>query len=152
MSSSQSGLHRNYIQRKLVQEPGFRGVVSRQEFCQTVGPSLGPRQSVIILHHHHYTCLSLSADRKTCFYFDPLGILSLSNEVAKMLQSVCAHTVFYNKKSVQTAQSDKCGLFCMYFVVKNVYSPTQFQTFLDVFTPACHNNDHLVYLLLNRKI
>ena len=116
---SSQGLHRKYIQKKLQQEPGFRGVVSHQDFCQTVGPTLGSRQSVIILHHHHYTCLTLSADMKTCFYFDPLGILNLSNEVYQMLQSVSATTVFYNKKSVQNAQSDKCGLFCMYFVVKN---------------------------------
>lgn len=149
---SRQGLHRNYIQKKLQQEPGFRGVVSRQEFCQTVGPTLGSRQSVIILHRHHYTCLTLSADMKACFYFDPLGICNLSNEVYQMLQSVCARTLFYNRKSVQNTQSDKCGLFCMYFIVKNVYEPIQFQAFLNVFKPACHNNDHLVYLLLNRKI
>lgn len=149
---SSQGLHRNYIQRKLQQEPGFRGVVSRQEFCRTVGPTLGSRQSVIILHQHHYTCLSLSADMKSCFYFDPLGILTMSNQVSQMLQSVCADTIFYNKKSVQNTHSDKCGLFCMYFIVKNIVGSSQFQAFLDVFKPACHNNDHLVYLLLNRRI
>ena len=149
---SGQGLHRNYIRKKLQQEPKFRGVVSRKEVCQTVGPTLGSRQSVIILHQRHYTCLSLSADMKSCFYFDPLGVLNMSNQVYRMLQSLSAKTVFYNRKSVQNTQSDKCGLFCMYFIVKNVYSPGQFQAFLDVFKPACHNNDHLVYLLLNRKI
>ena len=147
---SPQGLHRNYIRKKLQHRTEFRGVVSRRVLQQQ--QTLRPRQSVIILHQHHYTCLSLSADMKSCFYFDPLGILTMSNQVSQMLQSVCADTIFYNKKSVQNTHSDKCGLFCMYFIVKNVVGSSQFQAFLDVFKPACHNNDHLVYLLLNRRI
>ena len=151
---SPQGLHRNYIRNKLQHRSEFKGVVSRRvlQQQQTLGVRLGPRQSVIILHQRHYTSLTLSRDMKTCFYFDPLGTYNLSKNLRCLFQSLCVETVFYNTKSVQTSQSDKCGLFCMYFIVKKIYSAGQFQTFLDTFKPACDKNDQLVHLLLNRKI
>ena len=146
---SPQGLHRNYIQAKLQHKSGFRGVVSRRVLLTL---KLGPRQSVIILHRRHYTCLTLSEDMKTCFYFDPLGTCALSRHLRRLFQSLCVATVFYNTKSLLTSQSDKCGLFCMYFIVKEISSAIQFQTFLDTFKPACAKNDQLVHLLLNREI
>ena len=151
---SPQDLHRNYIRNKLQHRPEFRGVVSRrvlQQQQQTL-KRLGPRQSVIILHRRHYTCLTLSQDMKTCFYFDPLGTINLSKNLRCLFQSLRVETVFYNRKSVQASQSDKCGLFCMYFIVKKIYSAIQFQTFLDTFKPACDKNDQLVHLLLTHKI
>ena len=152
---SPPGLHRNYIRNKLQHRSEFRGVVSRrvlQQQQQTLGVRLGPRQSVIILHQRHYTSLTLSEDMKTCFYFDPLGTSNLTKTLRGLFQSLRVETVFYNTKSVQASRSDKCGLFCMYFIVKQIYSAVQFQTFLDTFKPACDKNDQLVHLLLNRKI
>ena len=147
---SPQGLHRNYIRNKLEHKSEFRGVVSRRVLQHQI--RLGPRQSVIILHRRHYTCLTLSEDMKTCFYFDPLGTSNLSNNLRCLFQSLCVETVFYKTKSVQTSRSDKCGLFCMYFIVRKIYSAVQFQTFLDTFKPACDKNDQLVHFLLNRKI
>lgn len=146
------GLHRNYIQRQLRRHPQFKGVVSRQTLQHDLGPSLRPQQSVILLHRHHYTGLVLAPDRKTCFYFDPLGANRLSKQVQQMLRSLDVSTVVYNKKPVQTNQSDKCGLFCMYFVVKNIRTAFQFQTFLNTFKLASRRNDQLVQYLLNQKI
>lgn len=147
---SPQGLHRNYIRKKLQHRTEFRGVVSRRVLQQQ--QTLGPRQSVIILHQRHYTSLTLSENMKTCFYFDPLGTSNLTKTLRGLFQSLRVETVFYNTKSVQASRSDKCGLFCMYFIVKQIYSAVQFQTFLDTFKPACDKNDQLVHLLLNRKI
>ena len=73
----------------------------------------------------------------------------LTDQFNAILQDI---TVYYNKKPVQSSQSDKCGLFCMYFVVENIRNPHQFQTFLNTFSTVSRKNDQLVQYLLGRKI
>lgn len=149
---SLKGLHRNYIKRRLRHNHQFRGVVSRRVLQHVLGKHLQPQQSVILLHRHHYTSLVLAPNGKICFYFDPLGISRLSKNVLHMLRTLDVTTVYYNKKPVQSSQSDKCGLFCMYFVVENIRNPHQFQTFLNTFSTVSRKNDQLVQYLLGRKI
>lgn len=66
---------------------------------------------------------------KKCFYFDSFGVGILENNINKFIERKYK-TYIHSIKEIQAIESEKCGEFCMGFVlqVKNVKTYKKFLT------------------------
>lgn len=150
--ASRAGFHKNYLDLMLRHCPVFQGTIhlSQLQFCK-LGKISYPF-SLILLHKRHFTSLTI-INKHACIYFDSLGSLNLNKnrKLAKFLHLNRLHQIFYNKKVIQQSKSDRCGLFAMAFVEKQIINLKLFQAFLNLFSNKNkRQNDAIVKLLLQQ--
>ena len=145
------GLHRKYLLHHLTDHPNFLGVFEFEKLWWRKFARHYP-QSMIILDKKHFTCLVI-LDRTKCFYFDSCGNenIGANRDLFELAKSLRLRTIVYNAKRIQSSCSDKCGLYCLYFIQQCVHDEKQYQLFLDKFNTNCCFNDTVVKSLLKRK-
>lgn len=145
------GLHREYLIARLLHHPTFCGVFEFRELRWRKFPRRYPL-SLIILDKAHFTSLVI-LNPETCFYFDSCGNEAIEENVKlfNFVRSLGLKTLVYNKKQVQSACSDKCGLYCLYYILQHVITLEKYQRFLDHFRPGCCSNESIIKTLLQLK-
>ena len=147
------GLHRKYLIKRLLRHPTFCGVFEFKELRWRKFPRRYPL-SLIILDDVHFTSLVIS-NPKTCFYFDSCGNETIEENVKlfNFVRSLGLKTIVYNAKQIQSSCSDKCGLYCLYFILQHVITLEKYQQFLDHFRPGCcSSNESIIKALLQLTV
>ena len=150
--ASRAGFHKNYLDLKLQHCPVFWGTIHLSQLQFYKLGNIKYPFSLILLDKKHFTSLTI-INKHACIYFDSLGSLNLhkNKKLLQFLHLNKLHQVFYNKKVIQQSKSDRCGLFAMAFVEKQIINLRLFQTFLNLFSNKNKSkNDHIVKLLLHQ--
>ena len=152
MGEDNNGLHRSFLTTQLQSHPHFHGVLEFRDLYNLKVPNQFP-QGYIFLEKNHFTCLVL-LNREKCFYFDSCGNEKLKENfhLLSFLASLHVKTVVFNAKPIQTGCSDKCGLYCVFFLLRCITTEAKYQAFLDLFKRGCCFNDELIVALLNIDI
>ena len=149
ISRCTTGLHKNYLKQKLKHCPDFFDVVSSEMLCRIEVNSYPI--NFILLDDGHFTVLGLPC-AETCVLFNSLGSSgSVNNHIVQFLRKHKVKHLLYNLQPIQTQISDKCGLFCIGFILFAVRNEKTFQLFMNLFDLHYKkHNDTIICHLLSR--
>ena len=88
----------------------------------------------------HWTALILEKD--CCLFFDTLGFPILNNLILMSLKKIGIKDYKYNSKRIQSVVSNKCGHFCIAFILSYLHG-YPYSTFLSNFVTDLKENDNL---------
>ena len=94
----------------------------------------------------HWVGLIVS-DGKCC-YFDSFGCENLNLDILNALKNVGIKRYNFNSKQIQSVYSDKCGFYCVAFILSFCYG-ISYRKFIDIFSDDLAKNDEICLQFLN---
>ena len=94
----------------------------------------------------HWVGLILSGGK--CHYFDSFGRENLNLDILNALKDVGIKRYHFNSKQIQPVYSDKCGFYCMAFILSYCHG-ISYRKFIDIFSDDLEKNDDICLQFLN---
>ena len=94
----------------------------------------------------HWVGLIISNDN--CYYFDSFGFENLNLDILSSLKNVGLKYYHFNSQQIQPFYSDKCGFYCVSFILSFVYGMT-YSKFIEIFSIDLEKNDQICMQFLN---
>ena len=97
----------------------------------------------------HWVGLILSGGK--CRYFDSFGRENLNLDILTALKTVGIKSYIYNSRQIQPAVSNKCGFYCIAFVLSFIHGMS-YHSFLKLFSNDLEKNDEICLQFINKFI
>jgi len=83
-----------------------------------------------------------------CCFFDSFGCENLNLDILNTLKDVGIKRYNFNSKQIQSVYSDKCGFYCVAFILSFCYG-ISYRKFIDIFSDDLAKNDEICLQFLN---
>lgn len=95
----------------------------------------------------HWVGLAVSGGK--CRYFDSFGRENLNLDILNVCQKAGIQRYQFSTKQIQPAYSDKCGFYCIAFVLSFIRGMS-YRSFLNIFSDELEKNDNICLQFINK--
>ena len=95
----------------------------------------------------HWVGLVVSGGK--CQYFDSFGYENLNLDILNVCKKAGIQRYVFSTKQIQPAYSDKCGFYCIAFVLSFIHG-ISYRSFLNLFSDDLDKNDKICIQLVNK--